>query len=58
MAAVERTLLGGERLAALWLYDAQIQKHVSHTNCVMLLYIQWQEKVMELSPFMYKFVLK
>lgn len=32
MAAVQRTLLGGECMAALWLYDAQIQKHVSHTN--------------------------
>lgn len=33
MAAVQRTLLGGERVAAVWLHDAQIQKHVSHTNC-------------------------
>lgn len=33
MAAVQRTLLGGERMAAVWLHDAQIQKHVSCTNC-------------------------
>lgn len=38
MAAVQRTLLGGERVAAVWLHDAQIQKHVSHTNCARLLY--------------------
>lgn len=30
MAAVQRTLPGGERVAALWLHDAQVQKHVSN----------------------------
>ncbi|CAG14767.1 unnamed protein product, partial [Tetraodon nigroviridis] len=32
VAAVQRTLPGGERVAALWLHDAQIQKHVSNTE--------------------------
>lgn len=32
LAAVQRTILGGERMAALWLHDAQIQKHVSRTQ--------------------------
>lgn len=30
MAAVQRTLPGGECVAALWLHDAQVQKHVSN----------------------------
>ena len=41
MAAVQRTLLGGERVAAVWLHDAQVQKHVSHANCSRLLYVQY-----------------
>lgn len=39
MAAFQRTLLGGEHMAAVWLHDAQIQKHVSHTNCARLLQV-------------------
>lgn len=42
MAAVQRTLLGGERVAALWLYDAQIQKHVSPINYI---YITFETKI-------------
>lgn len=40
VAAVQRTLLGGERMAAVWLHDAQIQKHVSHLNYARLQCVQ------------------
>lgn len=44
MAAVQRTIPGGERMAALWLHDAQIQKHVSHTNRAGLLNVHFRQR--------------
>ena len=41
MAALQRTILGGERMAAVWLHDAQIQKQVSHSNWAWSQYVQY-----------------
>lgn len=43
MAAVQRTLLGGGCMAALWLHDAQIQKHVSHTTSEVITLHVWDK---------------
>lgn len=45
LAAVQRTILGGECVAALWLHDAQIQKHVSHTRTFYHMYSMLGTKV-------------